>query len=655
MRIHWFSNAITAHTGYGIQTALFVPRIRALGHELQMGSNYGLEGSPLRVDGMTLMPNGRDQYSNDVIKADAQAFGADIVITLYDSWIFQPWAVDGLRWCPWMPVDHSLSPWITKAIPHAYQPIAYSRYGVRELRAAGFDPLYVPHGVDTNQLAPMDREEARRMLGCPPDAFLVGMVAANTSYPSRKAFDQNIRAFAKLRQKHSDAMFYIHTNFGGSPPGEPIERLIELAGLPPGSVAQPDQYRLARGLLGTEYMRAAFSAMDVLTNATRGEGFGVPIIEAQACGTPVIVTDFSAMPELVGAGWKVAVDDDDLYFGQESYYVTPKMSLIAEAMEAAYNARGDQSLRDAARAKGLEYDADRVTREYWQPALDAIAQRIEEEAARLAVWGVGFEGRPLCEIAHDWAATGLYDDGVLCVPCRRPGCEAELRHEPDGPRLVADGFTMPYDIEDDERGGVAKIVWREIERSYRLDAIDFQPGDVALDIGAHVGLVSIHLAKQHPDITVYAFEPAPDNYARLVRNLGANEVTNVVAVNKALSGSGQDLLLTGDPAVNSGGYSALATPNGHQTVRVPSMTLQQVFDEYGIERVKLLKVDAEGAEYEILLEAPALLARVDHVRGELHSNAKLREMGHTPEKLAALVGRFVEPERVITHACEIAA
>ncbi len=53
----------------------------------------------------------------------------------------------------------------------------------------------------------------------------------------------------------------------------------------------------------------AYNAMDVLTNVALGQGFGIPILEAQACGTPVIVGDWTSMSELCFAGWKVAKEE----------------------------------------------------------------------------------------------------------------------------------------------------------------------------------------------------------------------------------------------------------------------------------------------------------------------------------------------------------
>src|SRR5207253_534835 len=64
--------------------------------------------------------------------------------------------------------------------------------------------------------------------------------------------------------------------------------------------------------------------------------------------------------------------------------------------------------------------------------------------------------------------------------------------------------------------------------AYDFSDLAFQPGDVIIDLGAHVGVVSTFLAKQHPDVTIHAFEPTPPVYTLLVENLHRNRVRNVI-------------------------------------------------------------------------------------------------------------------------------
>ena len=99
-----------------------------------------------------------------------------------------------------------------------------------------------------------------------------------------------------------------------------------------------------------------------------GEGFGIPIVEAQACGLPVIASDHSAMTELTHAGWLVSGDPwwDAL---QDAWFQVPHVGQIVDALEASYAARDDRPLRDRGVRFAAAYDADTVARTHWQPLL----------------------------------------------------------------------------------------------------------------------------------------------------------------------------------------------------------------------------------------------------------------------------------------------
>lgn len=382
MRIAWLSNAPWAPTGYGNQTNVFVPRLQRLGHELAVIAYYGLEGGVLNWNGIPVYPRAYHPYGQDVAAAHALQFRADILISLMDAWVCQPEALKGVPWCPWFPVDmEPLPPPVKRKVEQAFCRIVFSRFGQRMCEEAGLEVEYVPHSVDTVTFCPQDRRESREKLGWPQDAFIVGMVAANKGTPSRKAFTQQIEAFARLHRRHPDTILYLHTTKAerGELDGVNLPELCEYLGLRVGTdVRFADQYRLVIAYTEQE-MAVIYSAMDVLTSVSMGEGFGIPIVEAQACGTPVVVGDWTSMGELCFAGWKVPREEADAWWTPlAAYQWVPRIAAVEACLEEAYNAARDEEIRAKAREGALAYSADRVVEYYWRPVLAMLRDRVLE-------------------------------------------------------------------------------------------------------------------------------------------------------------------------------------------------------------------------------------------------------------------------------------
>jgi glycosyltransferase involved in cell wall biosynthesis len=383
VKILWHSNAPWAPTGYGVQTALFAPRLRDIGHDVAISAYYGLQGSTLEWNGFHCYPSDPTGYGRDLLPhyaahhADGQDPRDVLVLTLMDVWVLNEAypALRELNMASWVPVDHGPLP--TRV--HEFfeltgaRPIAMSRFGERALRDAGHDPLYVPHGVDTKVYRPQPEHRAivRRGMGVPEDAFVIGMVANNAGQaPPRKAFPQVFQAFAAFRREHPEAILHLHTEIAGRQNGINLSALADICGVPAEAISITNQFSLHLGI-PDDQMALIYSGFDVLASPSYGEGFGVPIVEAQACGVPVIVTDWTAMPELCGAGWKVR--GDKFYDPpQGAFYVCPAVIEILDAFDAAHAARNDYDLKAKAREFALQYDADRVVEEHWKPALAAL-------------------------------------------------------------------------------------------------------------------------------------------------------------------------------------------------------------------------------------------------------------------------------------------
>ena len=397
MKINWFSNAPWASTGYGNQTKLFVPRIAKLGHEMTITAFYGLQGgivgSP--YDGIKVYPNGRHPYGQDVIGAHAIDAKADVIISLFDIWAMQPENIpSSIKWFPWFPIDSEpMPPQVLQQAMKAEKSITMSKFGKSIAEQMGLDAYYVPHGVDTKLFRNVDQTQAREYLSFPKDKFIVGTVAANKGLPPRKSWYELIMAFAALKQQHKDVMFYIHTD-DGARGGETVDiaKFCQVLGLKVGYIqqynAEPyndvdvlivDQYI---NLLGApdDYMVAVYNALDVMMLVSRGEGFGIPIVEAQACGCPVIVGDWTAMGELCFSGWKVHKDEaiPEWQTYQDAWMYQPKIEAIVDRLLQAYEMKGNQDYRQRAREGALYYDVDKVTEKYWKPVLADIEQRLNK-------------------------------------------------------------------------------------------------------------------------------------------------------------------------------------------------------------------------------------------------------------------------------------
>jgi glycosyltransferase involved in cell wall biosynthesis len=376
MRILWVSNAPHVGTGYGVQTRLFAPRLKELGHEVAIFGFYGEEGGLRDWNGIPIYPKNAHPYGQDAVPTWAAHFKADIVITLIDAWVYNPAEWKGVKWVPLYPVDtHPLDVGVGRAVSQAFARINFSKHGVAMTEQAGLDTLYCPHGVETEVYKPGDQQEARKRLGWMTDRFVYGMVAANKGFPARKSFPEVLLAFAELRRKHPETLLYLHSvpdeRFGGFP----LANYVNMLGLNDAvQFMNPNQATLG---YPDAYMCDVYNAIDVLVSPSYGEGFGVPILEAQSCGTPVITGDWTAMSEITFAGWKIPQS-------QAQPFVTPHLSIqfkpdvegVLACMDAAYLARNSEELAQKARSGALDYDADKITQQYWKPVLETLEKRI---------------------------------------------------------------------------------------------------------------------------------------------------------------------------------------------------------------------------------------------------------------------------------------
>ncbi|MBL9201458.1 MAG: FkbM family methyltransferase [Opitutaceae bacterium] len=131
-------------------------------------------------------------------------------------------------------------------------------------------------------------------------------------------------------------------------------------------------------------------------------------------------------------------------------------------------------------------------------------------------------------------------------------------------------------------------------------------GDVILDCGANIGAFAIWAAKQGPRVQVHAFEPEPENFATLVRNVELNGLCSQITCHQVgLGDREQRLAVQRCPA----GFT-MHTLGGADAAGVRVATIDQMRRELGLNRCNMIKMDIEGAERVALAGAKDTLTQL---------------------------------------------
>jgi len=166
----------------------------------------------------------------------------------------------------------------------------------------------------------------------------------------------------------------------------------------------------------------------------------------------------------------------------------------------------------------------------------------------------------------------------------------------------------------------------------KKDYGDMPSNSVVIDIGANIGAYSIFAAMPENN-TVYSYEPMPENFDLLKENIRINNLgKKIFPFNFGVS-SRREMrrLYLGDSPFHSflpanespfnSLYSATG-PSKQEFSKINCLSLKDIFDENNIPLCNLLKMDCEGAEYEILYNTPdEYFKRIKEIRLEYHNHS----------------------------------
>ena len=161
-------------------------------------------------------------------------------------------------------------------------------------------------------------------------------------------------------------------------------------------------------------------------------------------------------------------------------------------------------------------------------------------------------------------------------------------------------------------------VWHQL--CYNPPFFQIKDSDVVLDVGGNNGYFSIYAATLAKNGKVFVFEPVKKLFEAINNNIILNNINNVKAENVAVAHEEKENDFYIDDN-NNGGHSLFNISNMAKTTKVMSINLEKYCQRNGIEKINFLKMDCEGGEYEILLNAGRdFFTKIEKIAMEYHED-----------------------------------
>lgn len=141
-----------------------------------------------------------------------------------------------------------------------------------------------------------------------------------------------------------------------------------------------------------------------------------------------------------------------------------------------------------------------------------------------------------------------------------------------------------------------------------------KPGDTVIDVGAHIGIFSCIMAKMVGNQgSVYSFEPAPFTFDILKQTISYNKLENIIIPQQAIVSDvdeGADFYIYDNSKISNGNSISMHNTSGKtKKIKVQSITLDDLLANKNIKNLPLIKIDAEGSEFNILKGAKNLIKK----------------------------------------------
>ena len=337
--------------------------------------------------------SGQNAFGEDVAVPDYADFNADMLITIKENWNFQHIPKMAINWVPMCICDHSpISESMTRNLETAFKVISVSRHAQFELMQKKIESTYIPHGVNTSIFKPLDKAKCRKLWHLDPEEFVVGLVAMNRA---RKMIPRQLQIYKKFLEMNPSVKSHLMLWTNVYPNTYPESDNLGVADV--GVSLLPEIMRLGLGeavrwvdpktydagipdWAGDNYengwdMVKLYNCFNVLLQCTGGEGVGLPLLESQSVGVPVVTTNYAGGPEHVGSGYTVPWYDYVILNTPGTKFALADIEAGAEALTKVYNGNREK-MAERARLFALRYDWNRIIESNWKPFLNQCAEEL---------------------------------------------------------------------------------------------------------------------------------------------------------------------------------------------------------------------------------------------------------------------------------------
>ena len=392
MKIGYLSDGMTLATGFARVARHIIPAFAKAGHEVAQicGQQYGphVDRQAYLDAGVTpWFTDARDRIGLGLFDEFLQAEKPDLLFINYQPAVLLEWFKARISTSiriptvAYTPIEgRPLAMGYREVLKRVDRVVVYTQWARNVLQEeCGIESEVAGHGVDFQEFYPGEvdqRIRLREKMGLFPDERLLMFVGRNKL---TKGIDRLLQALTILRGSGEEYLLYVHT--GRAPEfsywGHDLEGIAQVLGVRDAVVFPEPNFNEVCGVNGSGSglasltLRERYIAADVYVSASMVEGFGLPLVESMACGTPVIAPrDGGVQEEVVGEAG-VLVDPGawiTLWDGAQAAVVHP--GALVEAIRSLQNT----GFWEEKRKQGII----RSTKFSWETAQEAILETCQK-------------------------------------------------------------------------------------------------------------------------------------------------------------------------------------------------------------------------------------------------------------------------------------